>query len=106
MPHEFTNRPYSELSAFFIEQGCVPIGLLRGKVGPLPFSCAKLPNSKTVVGIEDSLYVLADKEWARANLGSFFDKEAGQNSSTATSIVSMLSGSSSLVDDDAGNALL
>ena len=74
MPPEFAKKPYRELSAYFFDQGCVPMGLMRGKTGPMPYVCAKLPNSETMIEPEDSVYFLSDRKWALANLGALFAK--------------------------------
>jgi len=74
VPPEFAKKSYRELSAYFFDQGCVPMGLMRGKTGPMPYVCAKLPNSETMIEPEDSVYFLSDKKWAQANLGALFAK--------------------------------
>ena len=74
VPPEYAGKPYCELSTFFFEQGCIPMGLLRGNTGPMPYVCTKLPESKTIVQNEDSIYFLSDKKWAEANLGIYFAK--------------------------------
>jgi len=72
VPPEFEGRAYKELFAHFIGLGTIPLALLRGVTGPIPYVCAKLPLATTLVEREDALYLLADRPWAEENLGSFF----------------------------------
>mmetsp|Transcript_7239 Transcript_7239/g.8618 ORF Transcript_7239/g.8618 Transcript_7239/m.8618 type:complete len:1441 (+) Transcript_7239:158-4480(+) len=74
VPLSYANRPYSELAMHFYEEGTIPMGLLRGSCGPLPFVVAKLPSCQTMVESADAIYFIATYEWADHNLLNYFDQ--------------------------------
>ena len=59
--------PYVQLA-----KAGVPIGLLRGDRGPIPYVCAMLPCSDLAVGAVDAIYFLADLAWAEKNVNALF----------------------------------
>ena len=63
----YTHR-YRELASKYLSQNTIPLGLVRGTYGPLPYIIASLPQSSTVLNEEDALYLIADISWAKANL--------------------------------------
>ena len=72
VPKAFEGRPYRELAREFTANGAIPIGLLRGDRGPIPYVCAMLPCSDLAVGAVDAIYFLADLAWAEKNVSALF----------------------------------
>ena len=71
----YTHR-YRELASKYLSQNTIPLGLVRGTYGPLPYIIASLPQSSTVLNEEDALYLIADISWAKANLERIYRAEA------------------------------
>mmetsp|Transcript_64790 Transcript_64790/g.130298 ORF Transcript_64790/g.130298 Transcript_64790/m.130298 type:complete len:1130 (+) Transcript_64790:166-3555(+) len=80
VPKGFVGKPYCELAKHFFAEGVIPIGMLRGQTGPLPFVVAKLPLDITIVTDGDALYVLANLDWAEKHVGKLFPSAATVNS--------------------------
>ena len=86
VPPEFEGLKYKELAAHFLSLGTIPLGLLRGSTGPLPYVCSKLPLATTSVELEDALYVLADRDWAERNIGVYFVRACNGGRMPAASV--------------------
>eukprot|EP00613_Pedinella_sp_CCMP2098_P026518 CAMPEP_0171709426 /NCGR_PEP_ID=MMETSP0991-20121206/15459_1 /TAXON_ID=483369 /ORGANISM="non described non described, Strain CCMP2098" /LENGTH=624 /DNA_ID=CAMNT_0012299507 /DNA_START=17 /DNA_END=1892 /DNA_ORIENTATION=- len=69
VPTSQVGSSYAAFALTLLESGGVPIGLLRGQGGPLPYVLSVTPADKSIVLKEgDAVYALATMDWAAANL--------------------------------------
>jgi hypothetical protein len=84
VPKPFVGKPYNELARHYFSEGVVPLGLLRGQTGPLPYTVIKLPKTTTIVEEADALYALASITWAEKNMGKMFQGDVKAENTAST----------------------
>jgi hypothetical protein len=87
VPDDFVGKPYCVFATALLESGGVPIGVLRGEGGPLPYVLSMTPANKDVVlHAGDAVYALGTMDWAAANTGSTAFSVSGGGSNSQSSI--------------------
>lgn len=69
VPSQMVGKPYSVFAAELLKNGGIPIGVLRGQGGPLPYVLAATPATDSIIlTAGDAVYVLASMEWAASEI--------------------------------------
>lgn len=68
MPKRFVGKEYKTLAFELLEEGALPLGLLRpGGVEagtPFPYVVTLIPTSDLILSAGDNIYAISDHEWA------------------------------------------